>query len=57
MQDALSYAETHFDTFVGQLEELLRIPSISTDSQYASEVERAAHWLADHLTDIGIQHA
>jgi acetylornithine deacetylase/succinyl-diaminopimelate desuccinylase-like protein len=57
MQDALSYAETHFDDFVGQLEALLRIPSISTDSQYANEVERAAQWLADHLIDIGVQHA
>ena len=57
MQDALSYAETHFDDFVSQLEELLRIPSISTDSEYAHEVQRAANWLADHFSAIGVQHA
>jgi len=56
MQDALSYAETHFDDFVSQLEELLRIPSISTDSEYAHEVQRAANWLADHFSAIGVQH-
>ena len=56
MKEALTYAETHFDTFVGQLEDLLRIPSISTDSEYAHEVQRAARWLADHLSAIGINH-
>lgn len=57
MRHALTYAETHFDAFVEQLEDLLRIPSISTDSQYADEVRRAANWLTDHLQAIGIQHA
>ena len=56
MKEALTYAETHFDTFVGQLGDLLRIPSISTDSEYAHEVQRAARWLADHLSAIGINH-
>ena len=56
MKEALTYAETHFDTFVGQLGDLLRIPSISTDSEYAHEVQRAARWLADHLGAIGINH-
>jgi acetylornithine deacetylase/succinyl-diaminopimelate desuccinylase-like protein len=57
MDRALSYATAHFDTFTEQLKDLLRIPSVSTDSAYADDVARAAHWLADHLTSIGIQHA
>ena len=57
MQHALAYADDHFDTFVDQLEELLRIPSISTDSEYRDEVRRAANWLAEHLSDVGIDHA
>jgi acetylornithine deacetylase/succinyl-diaminopimelate desuccinylase-like protein len=57
MDNALRYADDHFDTFTHQLEELLRIPSISTDSAYADEVERAAEWLVDHLTSLGTQHA
>lgn len=54
MDQALSYAQSHFDAFVEQLEDLLRIPSISTDSQYAGDVREAADWLADHLESIGL---
>lgn len=56
MDAALSYAEANSDTFVGELEELLRIPSVSTDSSYADEVQRAAEWLTAHLDHIGLQH-
>lgn len=54
MKDALLYADKHFDTFVGELEDWLRIPSISTDSKYAPDVRRAAEWLADNFRRIGI---
>ena len=57
MKEALAYAHDHYDTFVEQLEELLRIPSVSTDSAYKDEVRRAAQWLADHMDAIGIEHA
>jgi acetylornithine deacetylase/succinyl-diaminopimelate desuccinylase-like protein len=56
MDPALSYAETHSDRFVDELKELLRIPSVSTDSAYTDEVERAATWLLDHFDDIGMNH-
>ena len=55
MNTALSYAENHSDQFVDELEELLRIPSVSTDSAYADEVQRAAEWLADHFDEIGME--
>jgi len=54
MDSALSYAEDHADRFVHELKELLRIPSVSTDSAYADEVQRAAHWLRDHFNAIGM---
>ena len=57
MDAALSYADGHADTFLGQLEDLLRIPSVSTDSAYADDVNRAAQWLADHFTDIGMHES
>ena len=57
MQAALAYADAHFDAFVGQLEDLLRIPSVSTDPAYADEVARAADWLAEHLRAVGMQTA
>ncbi len=56
MDPALSYAETHSDRFVDELKELLRIPSVSTDSAYADEVQRAAEWLTDRFDDIGMGH-
>ena len=57
MDAALSYADDHFDTFVGELEDLLRIPSVSTDSAYAEHVQKAADWLADRLDAAGMDHA
>lgn len=54
MQDALQYAEARADEFVGQLKDLLRIPSISTDPQYRGDVRRAAEWLAEDLRRIGM---
>ena len=56
MDTALSYAEANADRFVGELKELLRIPSVSTDSAYAAEVQRAATWLTDHFDAIGMAH-
>ena len=56
MDTALTYADSHADRFVSELEELLRIPSVSTDSAYDDEVERAAAWLADHFDGIGMEH-
>lgn len=55
MKNALAYADKHFETFVEQLEALLRIPSISTDPAYADEVRGAADWLADHFRDLGVE--
>jgi acetylornithine deacetylase/succinyl-diaminopimelate desuccinylase-like protein len=57
MDAALSYADDRFDRFVGELEDLLRIPSVSTDSAYADDVNRAAQWLADHFNEIGMNES
>src|SRR5688572_15690056 len=39
---------------VAALCELLRIPSISTDPAHASDVARAAQWVADYFSGIGL---
>lgn len=57
MDAALSYADEQMDRFVGELEDLLRIPSVSTDSAYAEEIQRAAEWLASHFREIGLHHS
>ncbi len=53
MQEALKYAEQHYDRFLEELVEFLSIPSVSTDPTYADDVARAAQWLANHLEALG----
>lgn len=57
MEKALAYAQDHFDAFVDELGDLLRIPSISTDPAYNDDVQRTAQWLVDHLKRLGVAHA
>lgn len=48
------YVEAHREAFLNELIEWLRIPSISTLSEHAGDVQRAADWLAQHLSAIGM---
>ena len=38
---------------IERLLELLRIPSISTDTRFAEDCQKAADWLVDDLTSLG----
>ncbi|MDZ4767122.1 MAG: dipeptidase [Chloroflexota bacterium] len=53
MVTPIEYAHRNADSFREQLFDLIRIPSISTDSNYASDVRRAAEWVATNLRTIG----
>ena len=55
MDAALDYARQHSDRFVEELKAWLRIPSISTDPEYAPQTRQAAEWLADNLRAIGVE--
>jgi acetylornithine deacetylase/succinyl-diaminopimelate desuccinylase-like protein len=55
MDQALGYALSNHETFVSELEDFLRIPSVSTDPAYAGEVRRAAVWLVDHFKALGFE--
>ncbi len=57
MKDALTYAEAHFEDFVGELEDFLRLPSVSTDPAYQDDVRNTAQWLVDHLKSLGVSSA
>jgi len=50
----LQYVESHAPQFEDDLVELLRIPSVSAESQHAGDVRQAANWLHDHLVEIGL---
>ncbi|HEX5498585.1 MAG TPA: dipeptidase, partial [Thermomicrobiales bacterium] len=51
--DARAYARDNAHRFVEELEDLLRIPSVSTDPAHAVDIQRAAEWLAANLRAIG----
>jgi acetylornithine deacetylase/succinyl-diaminopimelate desuccinylase-like protein len=54
---ARQYARAHAERFRTELDEILRIPSISTDPAHTAEMRRAAEWLAAHLDILGVEHA
>jgi acetylornithine deacetylase/succinyl-diaminopimelate desuccinylase-like protein len=54
-QPALAYVEEHRDEFLAQLTELLRIPSISTLPKHRKDIRRAAQFVADQLSGIGLK--
>lgn len=56
LQSALDYAHQNQERFLQALIEVLKIPSISTDSDYDGEVRRAAEWMANHLKGLGIEN-
>ena len=57
LNEALQYATAHRDQFLVELKDLLAIPSISALPEYKPDVERAARWLADHFTSLGLGNA
>ncbi len=57
LNEALQYAEAHRDQFLSELKEFLSIPSISAVAEHQKDLQRAAQWLADHFTSIGLDHA
>ncbi|MBN1203258.1 MAG: dipeptidase [Anaerolineae bacterium] len=48
------YIDAHRQNFLEELKALLRIPSISTLSEHAGDVRRAAEWLQAHFEQIGM---
>jgi acetylornithine deacetylase/succinyl-diaminopimelate desuccinylase-like protein len=50
------YAHEHAVRFLDELKIFIRIPSVSTDSDRAIDVQEAAHWLADNMRQVGIHN-
>lgn len=51
-----TYLESRWATSLGELQELLSIPSISALPEYEGEVARAADWVAARLKAAGVEH-
>lgn len=50
----LEHVELHRRQHEADLVELLRIPSVSADSHYKSDVRQAAQWLVEHFASLGL---
>jgi acetylornithine deacetylase/succinyl-diaminopimelate desuccinylase-like protein len=53
--DVLKYARTHRATFVSELRQFLRFPSVSSQPEKAGDIRKCANWLAQHLKSIGME--
>jgi acetylornithine deacetylase/succinyl-diaminopimelate desuccinylase-like protein len=51
---ALEYAHQNRERFLAELQELLSIPSISTLPGHQPDIARAARWLQDRLSGMGL---
>ena len=49
LESVQQYLQSHQQEAVEQLQELLRIPSISADSRHRADVHRAAEFVRDRL--------
>jgi acetylornithine deacetylase/succinyl-diaminopimelate desuccinylase-like protein len=54
-QKALDYAHQNRERFLADLKELVAIPSVSMQDEYKDDIARAAEWLANHLTKLGME--
>jgi acetylornithine deacetylase/succinyl-diaminopimelate desuccinylase-like protein len=53
---AVTYARDNQQRFLGELKDLLRIPSVSTLPEHKEDVRKAAQFVADELKRIGMEH-
>ncbi|MBK9046461.1 MAG: dipeptidase [Bacteroidetes bacterium] len=53
MEKVQNYIATHKDQFLKELFDLLRIPSVSADSKYKDDVQKAASFISDNLITAG----
>jgi acetylornithine deacetylase/succinyl-diaminopimelate desuccinylase-like protein len=48
------YAQSHRSRFLADLVDFVRLPSVSGQPKYATDVRRCAEWLARHLRKVGL---
>jgi acetylornithine deacetylase/succinyl-diaminopimelate desuccinylase-like protein len=51
---ALNYARSRRPTFVSELKDFLRFPSVSSQAERADDLKKCAHWLGQQLQHIGL---
>lgn len=54
MEEIISYIKNNKDQYIEELKQFLRIPSISTLAEHKDDINKAAKFVADKLTDAGM---
>ena len=52
---ALNYARQNREKFLGEYKQILSIPSVSTETEHAADVLKAAEWMAEQLRGLGMK--
>lgn len=55
MSDVHAYIDTNLPRFREELNDFLRIPSVSARSEHRPDMRRAAEWLAERMRDAGLE--
>ena len=53
LTDSIQYAHTNYENTLNELNELVKIPSVSTNPDHVSDMHKAANWLENKLTSLG----
>ena len=51
-----NYIEKNKEKFISELFQLLRIQSVSADSKFKDEVDKAANWLVDEFNKLELDN-
>src|SRR5271168_5463294 len=54
--ELIEYIESRREEHLKELEEFLRIPSVSAQSEHKPDIERAAKWVAEKLRAAGLDN-
>jgi len=54
LDKAIDSFQSNYPTYFNKFSDFLRIPSISADSQYNGDIQKAAKWLSDYLKSMGM---
>ncbi|MEX2569829.1 MAG: dipeptidase [Gemmatimonadota bacterium] len=57
MSDIIEHLRTHRERHLEELNDFLRIPSVSAKSEHKGDVRRTAEWLVERLLEAGMQTA
>lgn len=54
MEQVINYIESNYDSYIEELKDFLKIPSISTLAEHKDDMQRAANFVADKLRTAGM---